>query len=104
MRLRAAELLEIEFRDQRREVEPWLDRIRGAELREHAVDGHGLDAGLAQGREAQALHPLRERLAAFARDQREMREVRYRGAERLEDLDLEGGVGDVVLAPDHMGD
>ncbi len=30
--------------------------------------------------------------------------VRHRAAQRLEDLDLRAGVGDVVLAADHMGD
>ncbi len=47
---------------------------------------------------------LAEFLPVRAEDHRQVRETRYRGAERLVDVDLARRVVDVVVAADHVGD
>ena len=46
---------------------------------------------------------FRQFLAILAMDQRDVGENRPLPAHRVEDLDLAGGVGQVIVAPDHMG-
>ena len=80
------------------------DRIRGADHRDVARHGHRLDALRAQARDGERPVALRQRLPVGADQQTVMAEGGRRGAERLEQLDLRRGVGDVVLAADDMGD
>ena len=103
-RRRPAEMAEIEMLHQNVQRQIRLDRLRGAEMGEQAVDRHRLDAVLAEAGDGEAAEPLRQALAGRIRDQRRVSEARHRGAQRLKQLDLDRGVGDVVLAPDDVGD
>ena len=58
---------------------------------------------LAQRLQAEAFQPFRQRLAVVAHQQRQMREIRNIEIKRAEKLDLNGGVGHMVLAANHMG-
>ncbi len=78
--------------------------IRSAERGDIARHGERLDAFGAQALDGKRLVALGQRLSVGADEQAVMAESGRRGVERLEELDLRRGIGDVVLAPDHMGD
>ena len=67
-------------------------------------DGQGLDTLLAQGAQAQSTQPLGELLAGGIGDQRQMGEAGRRAAQGRQDGELQGGVGDMVLAADDVAD
>ena len=81
-----------------------LRRMGGAERRQGRDDGQGLDTLLAQGAQAQGTQPLGELLARGIGDQGQMGEAGRRAAEGRQDRELQGGVGDMVLAADDMAD
>ncbi len=64
----------------------------------------GAVAGLAQLGQRQRAEALGQPLAFGAGEEVVVGEGRDRAAQRLEDLDLRAGIGDVVLAADHVGD
>ena len=63
-----------------------------------------LEPGLAQALQREMAETLRQPLAARGDQQAVVGEDRHARAQSLEDLDLHRRVGDVVLAPDHVGD
>src|SRR3546814_20201287 len=84
-----------------------LDRVRRPEPRQIAVHRHGLQPARAQAGEGEAAEALGQRLAAGTGDQRQVAEggpaARTGSSQRLEELHLYGGVGEVVLAADTGG-
>ena len=102
-RRRSPEPGKIEPRDQRRGVDDRFDRIARPQPREERPHRFGLDAALAEAVDADRAEPFRQ-LAFAADQQRLMGEGRRRHAHRLEHLQLQRGVGDVILAADDMGD
>ncbi len=100
---RAAEGGEIEALDQRRHVGERLDRQAGADPRQLGDQSGRLDPRLAHRLDAERAEPLGE-LALRADQQRLVREGGRRRAERLEHLQLQPGIGDMILAAHDMGD
>jgi len=100
---RAAESREIERRQQRRGIGLRLDRFAGTKPGEQRHDRLRLDPRVAEMIGAERAEAL-GKLAFRSGQQRFMREGRRRGAERVEHLELRGGVRDMVLAAHDMGD
>ena len=98
----AAEAAEIERVDQRRRIDERLDGQAGADPGQLGDQSLRLDPRLAQRLDAERAEPLRE-LALRADQQGLMRESGRRRAERLEHLQLEPGIGDMILAAHDMG-
>ena len=103
-RRRATHLGEGERLAQRLDRVRHFQRIRCADAAQVAGDGDGLIALVAHVADGQRAQPLGQGRAVRAHQQRHVGEAGGVGPKRLEDLDLGAGVGDVVLAPDHMGD
>ena len=85
-------------------LEPRLDRIGSADLGEMREHRHGLIALGRQLAHAERADALGERLAIGADQQREMAERGNLSAQRLENLDLHAGIGDVIFAAHDVGD
>ena len=94
---------EVETVDQGLHIGERLDGLRTAEAREQGGDAHGFEADVAEMSDAQRAEALGQ-LALAAGQQRFMGEGRELCAERGEHLDLGRGVGDMILATQHMGD
>ena len=78
--------------------------MRGAQRRQRRHDGQGLHALLAQAAQAQGAQPLGELAAGGVGDQRQMGELRRRVVQGGEHRQLQGGVADMVLATNDVGD
>src|SRR5262249_32615013 len=101
---RATDLLERKFGRKRGHREVRLDRIGGADLCDIGCKCERLDAVFTQCTQRKGSNPLRDDIAAGGDEQRIVRELRYVCAERLEDLDLWRGVGDVILTANDVRD
>ena len=103
MRRRTPDLLEGKFLRKRVQRIAQIDRIRRAGFGEIAGERERLDAILlAQRFDRHRAQPFRKRLAAGANKQREMCELGHGRTERLENLNLDRRVGDVILTPDDV--
>ena len=80
------------------------DRIRGPEHRDIARHRERLDPFRAQALDGERAVALGQRLSVGADQETVVAERGRLRAERLEQLDLRRGIGDVVLAADDMGD
>src|SRR5690606_19060335 len=78
--------------------------VGGADLAQVAGDGDRLIAVGAHVHDGQRTQTLGQGRAVGADQQRHVGETGNLGPQRLEYLDLGAGVGDVVLAPDDVGD
>ncbi len=105
-RRRAAHLGEVEPLRQRIKRAFRDDRVRGAEARQQAGDRRRFDAVRTHRFDGERTEALRQPLPVRADQERVVREFRHRAAEDrregLENLDLRGGVGDVVFAAHDM--
>ena len=104
MRRRAAEMREVEAVGELVEAGDRLDRLRGAEPREQRQQGHRLDA-----RPRAAPRPRSSRAASTTCPRPRPAAPRARtaggcGAQRVEHLQLDGAVRDMVLAAHDVGD
>ncbi len=99
----ASEMGEVERLDQHAAIGDRLDRLRRPQPREQRDHRLRLDPLLVKGIGAQRAQPLRQ-FALAPDQQRLMREARRRAPERGEHLDLQRGVGNMVLAAQHIGD
>ena len=100
---RTAERREIEALGELVQARGRLDRLRGADPRQHRQHRHRLDALRADVLGAIGAEPLGQ-FALGGDQQRLVREVRRPRAQRLEHLDLRRAVRDMVLAADDVGD
>ena len=94
-------------REQTGELVEARHRLNGVgRSRQHRQRGDGecLDSGLAQAAERQGAGSLREAFAVGRGQEIVVGEARHGAAERLRQLDLHRGVGDMVLPADHVGD
>ena len=116
MAVQAVELGEVEARRRAPdavEIEP-LDRPLGrddllvaappAQAQQIVAQRLGQVAHVAVGRDAERAVALRQLGAVGSVDQRDVGEFRHPPAERLEQLGLAEGVGQMVVAADHVGD
>ena len=99
----AAEIGKVEPLHQRLPRGDRLDRPGGAEPGKQRRQGLRLDPALAQGVAVQRAEALGQ-LAFRPDQQRLVREARRSGPQSGEHLHLHGGVADMVLAPQHVGD
>ena len=103
-RRRTRQFPEGEVRHELVEARMRRDRVGGADGRGVARHGERLEPLLAHALNGERPVALGQRLTLGADQQIVMAEGRRLGAQRLEQLDLRRGIGDVILAADHMGD
>ena len=99
----SAEMGQVEGLCQLARIERGIDRIGGAEPRQKGNQRLGLDPVLTQRGDAQRAEPL-GKLALGPGQQRLVGKAWGRRTQRGEHLHLGGGVGDMILAAQHVGD
>ena len=85
-------------------VKNLLVAVAPAETHQIVAQRHGQIAHAAIGLDAERAVALRQLGAVGAVDERNVRHARHLPAERLIDLRLPGGVGEVIVAADDVGD
>ena len=101
---RRAKAVDVKALNQLRHLSAHFNRIRRPQPGHQAQQCHGLHACFAQVAQRQGAEPFGQRFALGAGQQRVVSKFGHRAAQRLDDLDLSGGIGHMVRSSHHMGD